>query len=523
MSTGTATPYRSPLRTGRGGFTQQLRAEWTKFRTVRGWVLATGAAALVTVLLGLLLAAGDRSVCSNGPVEIPCPVPPTGPGGEAVEDDFYLVYRQLTGDGSITVRVTSMTGQIRLPDETPGVRNVAPGVVPWAKAGVIVKASGEQVSPYAAVMVTGEHGVRMQHDFTHDTAGLPGKVSRESPRWLRLTRTGDTLTGYESADGVRWTAVGTARPAGLPDTVRIGMFAASPGHLTATGGFGGPSAMRFAEVTAVFDRVALEGAVTGGGWDRHDVGVTLGPDGSPHHPGGLVESGGTFTVTGVGDIAPSMEGARIETPLTGVVIGLIIVIVVAATFATAEYRRGMIRTTLLAGPRRGRVAAAKAVVIGAVAFAAGLAAAGILVPLGARILRGGGTPVLPVSTLTELRVIAGCAALLAATAVLALALGVLFRRGLAAVTAAIVMIVVPYVLAATAVLPPGAGQWLLRLTPAAAFSALQSIPRYPQVIGDYTPVAGYYPLAPWAGLAVLCGYAALALGLAVLALRRRDA
>ena len=39
---------------------------------------------------------------------------------------------------------------------------------------------------------------------------------------------------------------------------------------------------------------------------------------------------------------------------------------------TAEYRRGLIRTTLAASPRRGRMLAAKALVIGAVAFAAGL-------------------------------------------------------------------------------------------------------------------------------------------------------
>jgi ABC-type transport system involved in multi-copper enzyme maturation permease subunit len=43
------------------------------------------------------------------------------------------------------------------------------------------------------------------------------------------------------------------------------------------------------------------------------------------------------------------------------------------------------------------------------------------------------------------------------------------------------------------------------------------------VIGLYTPQAGYYPLAPWAGFAVLCGYTALALGLAAFLLRRRDA
>jgi hypothetical protein len=51
------------------------------------------------------------------------------------------------------------------------------------------------------MMVTGGHGVRMQYDYTHDTAGRPGAVSAASPRWLRLTRSGDTLTGYASADG----------------------------------------------------------------------------------------------------------------------------------------------------------------------------------------------------------------------------------------------------------------------------------------------------------------------------------
>jgi hypothetical protein len=39
----------------------------------------------------------------------------------------------------------------------------------------------------------------------------------------------------------------------------------------------------------------------------------------------------------------------------------------------------------------------------------------------------------------------------------------------------------------------------------------------------YTPANGYFPLAPWGGFAVLCAYTALALGLAVFLLHRRDA
>ncbi|MEV1247393.1 ABC transporter permease subunit [Nonomuraea sp. NPDC049750] len=506
--------------TYRSGFARLLRAEWTKFRTVRGWVLAMVGAALVTVLLGLLSASGSHTSCGGA-----CPAVPVGPGGEAVEDKFYFVHRTLDGDGSITVRVTSMTGQKRLPDLTPGGRNVVSGLVPWAKAGVMIKESMKQGSAYAAVMVTGAHGVRMQHDFTQDVAGRPGGVSQQSPRWLRLTRSGEDLTGYESTDGRQWTRVGTARLAGLPDTVQVGLFAASPGDLTVTpGDFGGSSAAsRFAEATAVFDQVSLQGSAASGAWHPDDVGVTLNPDGSAHHPGGFKESGDTYTVTGVGDIAPLSDGQQIENTLTGVLTGLIVVIVVAVMFITTEYRRGLIRTTLLAGPRRGRTLVAKALAMGAVTFVAGLAAATAAVTLGKGILVANGNYVLPVAPFTEPRVIVGTAVLLAAAAILALAVGTLFRRSVAAVITAIVLIVVPYILATASVLPAGAAQWLMRLTPAAGFAIQQSIPAYAHVLGNYTPSGGYYPLAPWAGLAVLCGYAVLALGLAVFQLRRRDA
>jgi hypothetical protein len=121
--TATMTPYRSDLRPGRDGFAQLLRAEWTKFRTVRGWVIGMVVAALVTVLLGLLTAAGSH--CSIGPgpgmpVAKACPAPPTGPGGEAVTDSFYFVHQPLAGNGSITVRMTALTGRYSTGAVQPG-------------------------------------------------------------------------------------------------------------------------------------------------------------------------------------------------------------------------------------------------------------------------------------------------------------------------------------------------------------------------------------------------------------------
>ena len=72
-------------------------------------------------------------------------------------------------------------------------------------------------------------------------------------------------------------------------------------------------------------------------------------------------------------------------------------------------------------------------------------------------------------------------------------------------------------------LPVGTAQWLLRLTPASAFAIQQSTQQYAQVSTTYTPATGYYPLSPIAGFAVLCAWTALALGLAAVLMRRRDA
>jgi hypothetical protein len=186
MSTGTVTPYRSGQRPGRDDFPHLLRSEWTKFRTVPGWVIAMVAAAALTALAVVALA----GAATGGQNAAAKPTVATGPSGEAVTDNFYFVHQPLAGNGSITVRITSLDTQF--PQSGGPAGHIA---VPWAKAGVIIKAGTKPGSAYAAVMATPGHGVRMQYDFTHDTAGLPGAVSAASPRWLRLTRTGDTITG----------------------------------------------------------------------------------------------------------------------------------------------------------------------------------------------------------------------------------------------------------------------------------------------------------------------------------------
>jgi hypothetical protein len=531
----TIAPYRSAQQPGRDGFAQLLWAEFTKLRTVRGWIIVLCAAALLTAIAPIDLAVSAKDNNS-------LPVVATGPGDIGVLDQYYFVHRPLAGDGSITVRVSSLAGAGPLA-KVPARYAPIPRTQPWAKAGLILTPSLRPGSAYAAVMATGGHGVRMQYDYTHDTAG---PVSASSPRWLRLTRSGDTITGYASADGTHWTQIQTVRLAGLPGTVQAGMFVTSPDYSSANQTFGGNNdgIDVTTQATARFGDVRLNGRWAGAAWAGASIGQSEGaggaisgsghngqghyhvkPGSSPHS--GVQQSDGFFTVTGSGDIAPFEPVTDpLQVAFYGTLLGLIALIALGAVFITTEYRRRMIRTTLTASPHRGRVLAAKAIVIGGASFAAGLIGTAIAFPIAARELRSNGwaPPIYRVFTLfdgTGVRVVLGTAALIGVVAVLAMAAGAIMRRSAGAITTVIVAVVFPLILAV--VLPLGPANWLLRVTPAAAFALQQTNPRYPQVSSSCLPYNGCFPLAPWAGFGVLCAWALAALSLAVYLMRRRDA
>jgi hypothetical protein len=537
-ATGTMTPYRSGQKPGRDGFAQLLHAEWTKFRTVRGWVIAVIAAAVLAALATVALAAAANGKQNPGAH----PQVAIGPGGEGVTDNFYFVHQPLAGNGSITVRVTGLTDTEQQPGRRANTTINVPTAQPWAKAGIIIKDGTRPGSAYAAIMVTPGHGVRMQYNYTHDTAGLAGAVSAASPRWLRLTRSGDTITGYDSADGKHWTKVGAATLTGLPETTQAGLFSASPTALISTQGFASNNGTPVSTLgTAVFDHVSLGGDWPAPAWHGSQVGFASGPQ--PHciapagsacigprtlgEPGSVTKAGGTFTVAGSGDIAPYVP---IVDPLglsfKGTLIGLIAVIALGGLFITAEYRRGLIRTTLTASPRRGRVLLAKAIVIGAVTFIAGLIGAAVALPIAEQKLRSGGWvasayPVWSLFSEHGLQIVVGTAGLLAAAAVLALAAGAVLRRSAGAIAVVVVLIILPLILAT--ILPMAPAEWLLRLTPAAGFGLQQGTAQYAQVTHACLPYNGCYPLAPWNGFAVMCVWVVAGLGVAIFLLRRRDA
>jgi hypothetical protein len=347
-------------REDRDRFARLVWGEWTKLRTVRAWLMALIAAGVAVTGFSLLSASTQRRSCGSG---AGCPTVVVGPGGEAVADSYELIHRPLAGNGVVTVQVASLTGLLPPAGHSFGqpVPPAVPlsighsGLQPWAKAGLIITASTRQGAPYAAVMLAVGHGVRLQYDYTHDIAGPAGEYTISTPRWPRLTRNGDIITASASSDDSQWTRIGIVRLSGLPATVQAGLFVTSPQedqitqHPFFASGAGGPTL-----ATATFIHLSVRGAWPAAAWTGQTIGGPLG--GYPALTGGYHRlSDGSFQVSGSGDIAPQVSGIdgigiTIAYTLDGGFVGLIVLIALGAVFATAEYRRGLIRTTLTATP-----------------------------------------------------------------------------------------------------------------------------------------------------------------------------
>lgn len=539
--TAALTPYSSAAQTTRNGFWQLLMSEWTKFRTVRGWSVAilvvTALTALAPIWLASTATSNDPVTCASSGCQVEGRNFATGPGDTAVLDSLTFVHRPIAETGSVTARVGNLHGKA-VARQPPRGFGRPPTTEPWAKAGLMIKASTKAGAAYAAVMLTGSHGIRMQYDFSHD---LAGPATADSARWLRLTRAGDAITGWASVGGKSWIRLGTVRLAGLPATAQAGIFVASPDYSEGVGS-GDNTFSTPTQAVAAFNGLSLSGGTGSQSWSGTQV--TDGParpmSGGPVHgpvtkkcaPGcvqlhsGYTVKAGRYTVTGTGDIAPFVPIVDpIHVAFLTSLFGLIAVIGLGAAFVTAEYRRSLIRTTVTATPRRGRILIAKAIVVGCATFVAALIGTAIAFPVAGRELMRNGwkPPVWPDYSLTSstgLQVVIGTAAIAAAAAVLGLAAGVVFRRSAGAVTAVIGVVVMPLVLAM--VLPLTPASWLLRLTPAAAFSLQSTVPRYSQVDNVCAPYHGCFPLEPWSGYAVLCIWAVAALASAIYLLRRRD-
>jgi regulation of enolase protein 1 (concanavalin A-like superfamily) len=105
---------------------------------------------------------------------------------------------------------------------------------PWAMAGIMIRndLSGAPGSlGYAALALTPGNGVALLWDGDSsgylDNVTTAGSGSVNAPIWLRLTRSGNTVTGAYSINDSTWTTVGSATLSGANTTEDAGMFSTS--------------------------------------------------------------------------------------------------------------------------------------------------------------------------------------------------------------------------------------------------------------------------------------------------------
>lgn len=194
----------------------------------------------------------------------------------------------------------------------------------------MIRATLDASSPQAFMLVSAGKGLAFQRRVTAGgatTSTTP--FAGASPVWVRLVRTGQTITACASTDGTHWTTVGQDTFS-MPSTVYVGLAVSSHDASHAA--------------TARFDTVTSGStASVPSGWQTQDVG-SVGVAGSS------AATGGTFTVHGAGaDVWGAADAFQFAyTPLSAD--GQIVARVAAMDAVAAWTKVGvMMRESLAAG------------------------------------------------------------------------------------------------------------------------------------------------------------------------------
>jgi len=194
--------------------------------------------------------------------------------------------------------------------------------------------------------------------------------------------------------------------------------------------------------------------------------------------------------------------------LDGMAIASLAIVVLGVLCISSEYSSGMIRTSLTAVPRRGRVLAAKSLVFAAVTFVVGEATSFTAFFTGQALISGH-APHAALGDPGVARAVAGAGLLLTALAVLSVAAGTVLRHAAAAITCLIaVLFVLPGIAQA---LPDSWRNPVTEFWPTQAGGQLTSVYHSP------------HTLQPWPGFGVMCLFVAIVYAIAWTLLDRRDA
>lgn len=229
-------------------------------------------------------------------------------------DSAHLAWAPLAGDGVLTARVSALSPS---PE--------------WAKGALVIRAGLAAGAPYVGLAVSnlGVH-VQTRAEAGAETDGPVDLYGRLAPTWLRLERSGTTVTASVSDDGQTWTAVRAVDVPALGGEAVAGLVASAADF--------GAGVL----ATAVFRDVTLTTPSVPAPWTSADVGAPAGA-------GGATGDGTSFDVAGGGDVWGSSDRMHlVSRPLDG---DGSVVALVSTPDSPAEWAKAGI--VLRAGPEAG--------------------------------------------------------------------------------------------------------------------------------------------------------------------------
>lgn len=125
-------------------------------------------------------------------------------------DKFQYVYQPLEGNGTVITRVTSL-----------------PATDDWAKAGVMIRETLNANAKHADMLITTGNGADFQYRSAIGGETQDTTVAAILPVWLKLTRSGNSFTGYVSENGTEWTLAGQTTIS-MSSQVYIGLALSNP-------------------------------------------------------------------------------------------------------------------------------------------------------------------------------------------------------------------------------------------------------------------------------------------------------
>ena len=158
-----------------------------------------------------------------------------GSGGDiyGTADGMHFMYQSLSGDGTIVARLVNLQGGSSYP-----------------KAGVMIRETLAPSATNAYTFLQYAGGTSFYFSYRSTTGGSTTQASSNGGLlyWVKVTRSGNTFSGYISPDAVNWTQVGSTQTISMATNVYVGFAVTSSNSSTLA--------------TASFDNVSINSTET---------------------------------------------------------------------------------------------------------------------------------------------------------------------------------------------------------------------------------------------------------------------